>query len=142
MVEIECGCGHKTLITTKQSKTGFIPDLCYECYRKKKNEERKKDSIEIRNKQLEKGYPILVGSEKQVLWGYKLRNLWISCYEENVIGKLLKDYEGDPDFIIFKKKFEEILSRKESKFYIDNKHLETYSMVMNYIRSAVYYGVE
>lgn len=125
MIEVECGCGHKTLITNKQWKTGSVPDLCYECYKKKKNEKRKKDSIEFRNKQIEKGYPILTGTEKQILWGYKLRNLWISCYEDEVIGKLLKDYKDDPSFIIFKKKFDEILAKKESKFYIDNSHLET-----------------
>ena len=54
MIEVECGCGHKTLITNKQWKTGSVPDLCYECYKKRKTKREKRTVLNLETNKLKK----------------------------------------------------------------------------------------
>ncbi len=133
--KVTCGCGHEREITKEQYKNGWIPDFCWDCWRKKKEAERKNESEILRDEQLEKGYPALEGTEKQVLWAYKLRNLWIKAYE--YLDEA--DYTHDEAFYKGKEALENLLLKEtNSKFYINNSHIEMYESVYGYINNLIF----
>ena len=134
MVEVTCKCGHKRNITAKQFKDGWIPDLCYDCWKKFQDNEIAKDNAKIRDEQLAKGYPELVGTEKQVLWAYKLRQIWILTLEDLING----DYNHDKAYEKGVEYLEKTLENTDSKFYINNRHIEMVVDVFHYINDYLF----
>ena len=132
--KVTCKCGHDREITKEQYKNGWIPDLCWDCWKELQNKEREKDNTAIRDEQLAKGYPVLEGTEKQVLWAYKLRNVWIHSLEhlQN------ENYEHDEAYYKGLEILENILKGTSSKFYIDNRYKETVSDVFSYINNIIF----
>ena len=132
--KVICKCVHEREITKEQHKNGWIPDLCWNCWKELQDKEREKNNTAIRDEQLAKGYPVLEGTEKQVLWAYKLRNVWIHSLEhlQN------ENYEHDEAYYKGLEILENILKGTNSKFYIDNRYKETVSDVLAYINNIIF----
>lgn len=130
---IKCKCGHETYIPKEDYKKGWIPELCHNCYKEKQDAERKKENLKLKEEQLEKGYPKLNGTEKQELWGYKLRVVWIKFYEM-VKNEQYKECKEDEHFLKCYNYLQDIvLKETDSKFYINNSHITMLDEVNNFV---------
>lgn len=116
--------------------------LCPECYRKHKEDEKKRKIKEAQEKSKEMELPELLGTEKQVAWATTLRVEMIERIAEAIKSFPKKDLEKfslyDENKMIIstnKKELSEALDfgclkHSESEFWIDNRHSNHKAMVL------------
>lgn len=101
--------------------------LCPECYKKKMEEERKKENEKALKLSKEMEFPDLTGTPKQVAWANTLRMKILSRFYEYVedVKKEERYFEIDGEHVKAQKIIEDIedvlVSKTEAKFWIDNR---------------------
>lgn len=106
--DITYSCGHQGTVNIvgpvkdRESKKKWYEEeaVCPECYKKLKEENRQKINKESKEKNAEKGFTNLEGSEKQVAWAETIRANFVKEMEksfEEILKKAESFRETEPD---------------------------------------------
>lgn len=121
-------CGHEREIvlfgkmTERLKKVEYLETLeCPDCINAKRLEDAKNSEL-----------PMLVGSEKQIVWAHDIRKKTVELIES-----LKKKLEAHKDKPVVKKAFEsfdKLLSSTDAKFWIDNRdELDTERCIAEFV---------
>jgi hypothetical protein len=137
-------CGHEGRVNivgpTKNRQyiaDGKFDNLCEECGKKAFLEKVEKENAIAAEKSKEMELPVLVGSEKQIVWANSIRQKWIDYIDNKII---YLDSENE-NFRVFENKMSAFSEMKQiasaelvdfivnnfksAKWYIDNRSLQT-----------------
>lgn len=99
-----------------KERAGTEYGLCYDCYKKLKEEEKAKASAEAAAKAKEINLPELQGSEKQVAWAEKLRIEMLSFFERYAQERYVQARQETYDTFM-----EAAQKENRAKWWIDNR---------------------
>ena len=113
-----------------REKKGTEYGLCYDCYKKLKEEEKAKASAEAAEKAAKEGLPKLEGTEKQVAWAETIRQELFSCFEK--IGEE-NTYGIRKNKILYDRFIETVRNETRAKWFIDNRDSFHFIFITSFI---------
>ncbi len=113
-----------------RQREGTEYGLCYDCYKKLKEEEKAKASAEAAEKAAKEGLPKLEGTEKQVAWAETIRQELFSCFEK--IGEE-NTYGIRKNKILYDRFIEAVRNETRAKWFIDNRDSFHFIFITSFI---------